>query len=72
MVPGDGMNVHDERMSASPQPVAFDVEALSELEDLFGRPRLLDLLTMLDASDTHFPCSCICQGEPACLQGQWL
>lgn len=48
MVPGDGMNVHDERMSASPQPVAFDVEALSELEDLFGRPRLLDLLTMLD------------------------
>lgn len=42
------MNVHDERMPASPRPIAFDAQALSELEDLFGRARLLDLLIMLD------------------------
>lgn len=42
------MNAHDEPMPALPQPAAFDGEALSELEDLFGRARLLELLTMLD------------------------
>lgn len=42
------MNVHDERIPVLSQPVLFDADALSELEDLFGRARLLDLLSMLD------------------------
>ncbi|MCJ2030937.1 hypothetical protein MKK50_16330 [Methylobacterium sp. J-043] len=30
------------------QAPAFDAEALAELEDLFGRPRLMELLEVLD------------------------
>jgi len=54
------MNPPDLPQPEPPRAAAFDAETLAELEDLFGRSRLMELLSVLDreiatrfAQDAH-------------------